>query len=319
MFLSNFIENIFKSLNPEQVTGLFLLIISAVVVFTFFLSLIRKASAFNNYSDTLVTSLGILGTFVGIVIGLLDFDTSNIDNSIPNLLAGLKTAFLTSIYGLIAAVLINILNTLFFTPLSKVGKKIKVEDVGPKDIYQELITQNELSEKLHRSLAGDEEGSLVGQIKMLRSDLGDVSRIRRSLDTNEEGSFAHILMTHHSITREFFLEFQNNLFVKLDDFAEMLSKSATEQIIEALKNVIQDFNEKITEQFGENFKALDESVKKLVVWQDQYKLQVEQMSEQYQQSVNSLIDTRSAVAGIWEECKNIPQTMNDLKNVLGNL
>ena len=66
-----------------------------------------------------------------------------------------------------------------------------------------------------------------------------------------------------------------------------MAKGATEQIIDALRQVIIDFNENLTEQFGENFKALDASVKKLVEWQENYKTQVELMSEQYQQSVES--------------------------------
>src|SRR5690606_14462455 len=82
------------------------------------------------------------------------------------------------------------------------------------------------------------------------------------------------------------------------------------------KDVITEFNNKLTEQFGENFKALDESVKKLVVWQEQYKNHVEVMSDQYKQSVESLVDTRQAVAGIWQECENIPRTMQELKDVL---
>lgn len=73
-----------------------------------------------------------------------------------------------------------------------------------------------------------------------------------------------------------------------------MAKGATEQIIDALRQVIIDFNENLTEQFGENFKALDASVKKLVEWQGNYKTQIEQMSEQYQQSVESLVETKTA-------------------------
>ena len=41
--------------------------------------------------------------------------------------------------------------------------------------------------------------------------------------------------------------------------------------IEALRKAMEDFNAKITEQFGDNFKALNVAVKDLVVWQDKYK------------------------------------------------
>ena len=46
-----------------------------------------------------MTSLGILGTFFGIFLGLLDFEISNINKSVPELLDGLKVAFGSSIMG----------------------------------------------------------------------------------------------------------------------------------------------------------------------------------------------------------------------------
>ena len=53
----------------------------------------------------------------------------------------------------------------------------------------------------------------------------------------------------------------------------MMSKLATEQVIAALKTVIQDFNNNLTEQFGENFKQLNTAVLELVTWQENYKQQ----------------------------------------------
>ncbi|MBK6287407.1 MAG: hypothetical protein IPF49_07185 [Gammaproteobacteria bacterium] len=111
-------------------------------------------------------------------------------------------------------------------------------------------------------------------------------------------------------------QFQTRLWTELRGFADLLAKSATEQVIEALKQVIVDFSRNLTEQFGENFKALDASVKKLVDWQTEYKDQVEQMGQQYRQSVESLVETKTAVAGIWEECKEIPLAMAELRTVL---
>ncbi|MDO4632357.1 MAG: MotA/TolQ/ExbB proton channel family protein [Eubacteriales bacterium] len=49
------------------------------------------------------TSLGILGTFIGLVVGLKDFEPSNYEamtTSVSALVDGIKVAFLTSIYGL---------------------------------------------------------------------------------------------------------------------------------------------------------------------------------------------------------------------------
>ena len=51
----------------------------------------------------LLTSLGILGTFVGLVMGLREFDPSGyvqMAGSVTPLINGIKVAFITSIYGI---------------------------------------------------------------------------------------------------------------------------------------------------------------------------------------------------------------------------
>jgi hypothetical protein len=57
-----------------------------------------------------MTGLGILGTFLGLMIGLKDFDPSTADamlDTIPPLIEGIKIAFLTSIFGVIFSLLFN--------------------------------------------------------------------------------------------------------------------------------------------------------------------------------------------------------------------
>lgn len=54
-----------------------------------------------------VSTLGVLGTFWGITVGLLDFDSKNLEASIPELLDGLKTAFFTSLAGMIGSLFLS--------------------------------------------------------------------------------------------------------------------------------------------------------------------------------------------------------------------
>lgn len=59
-------------------------------------------SVLEGVSDIL-TSLGILGTFVGLVMGLREFDPSGYEQmtgSVTPLINGIKVAFITSIYGI---------------------------------------------------------------------------------------------------------------------------------------------------------------------------------------------------------------------------
>jgi hypothetical protein len=62
-----------------------------------------------NHKDfkSIIVSLGVLGTFVGICIGLFQFDTADIKASVPLLLDGLKVAFITSIVGMGLSIMLS--------------------------------------------------------------------------------------------------------------------------------------------------------------------------------------------------------------------
>ena len=55
-----------------------------------------------------IVSVGVLGTFVGIFIGLQGFNPADIVNSVNEILVGLKTAFLTSIVGMSVSTILSI-------------------------------------------------------------------------------------------------------------------------------------------------------------------------------------------------------------------
>ena len=81
-----------------------------VLVFLFALVTL-KLGKFNHLQHAwpaVLTTAGILGTFIGISIGLVNFDPADIKASIPQLLDGLKIAFLTSIIGIIASIALKI-------------------------------------------------------------------------------------------------------------------------------------------------------------------------------------------------------------------
>jgi hypothetical protein len=48
-------------------------------------------------APALLVTIGLLGAFIGVSKGLLNFDIKQIDNSIPRLLNGLELAFITSV------------------------------------------------------------------------------------------------------------------------------------------------------------------------------------------------------------------------------
>ncbi|EEF80486.1 MotA/TolQ/ExbB proton channel family protein [Methylophaga thiooxydans] len=265
------------------------------------------------YTPALLTTLGIFGTFVGIVIGLLEFDASNIDDSIEGLLAGLKTAFLTSLLGIITSILFKIIQTSGLIS-ARVSEEQQIS-ASPEEILTSINKQREAITSLVTAVGGDSDSSILSQIKLLRGDINDNQKIE--INTQQEIlATLGVISTHVSQQSEDFKHFSDKLWIKMQDFADMLSKSATETVIEALKQVITDFNNNLTEQFGDNFKQLNDAVKELVVWQDNYRVQISDMIEQYKQGVISINATEASVLAISNESKVIPQTMLDLKQVM---
>ncbi|MCG9612236.1 hypothetical protein L1D41_21590 [Vibrio harveyi] len=294
--MTEFIASIIASYSAASISDAFIYTILLLLVASSILAFLGKAPRFTASTTNILTSLGILGTFAGIVVGLMEFNPTDIDGSIESLLAGLKTAFLTSLVGMAASIIYKaILGT-----IPQKGEDA-IKGVGPEEIFQVMSQQLRSSNELLASIKGEEDTSLVSQLKKLRTDINDGQK--------EQTAYQNLKITQTE-------KFQATLWEKMDEFGELLSKSATEQVINALKEVIVEFNDKLTEQFGENFKRLDESVKKLVDWQENYKDQLEDMATKYQLGVDAISSTEKSVASINERAEAIPATMEKLHQVM---
>ncbi|MBW8190301.1 MotA/TolQ/ExbB proton channel family protein [Neiella marina] len=284
------------SLSAEAISNAFIYLIALLFVSSVTMRCVGKYPRFTQGVGNVLTSLGILGTFAGIVVGLMEFNPSNIDGSIESLLAGLKTAFITSLVGMAASIVYKAAIGIIPNKSDQAFKS-----VGPDEIYEVMSSQLTCSNELLNAIKGDEDASLTSQIKNLRLDINDATK-------------QHTNQYKEQLERAD--KFQQGLWQKLDEFSQALSKSATEQVINALKEVIVEFNDKLTEQFGENFKRLDESVKKLVDWQENYRVQLEQMATKYQLGVEAISATEQSVASINERAEAIPETMEKLHQVM---
>jgi len=289
-FPSSLVEGILRSVEPSTLTNLFLLLLAVLFLFLGYSLSKGIYPTLTAHAPAILASVGILGTFVGIVVGLLDFNPDDLDGSIGGLLEGLKTAFLSSIVGLFASLAFRGIEPL----LIDTSSKSKPEGVGPEDVLSAINEQTELLRETRDAIAGGEESSLAGQLKLLRTDLSDKRR-----EDNE--------VRRH---------FEDELWKRLHEFAAMLSKSATEQVIEALRNVIIDFNQNLTEQFGDNFKKLDASVQKLVEWQEGYRKQLQQLHGLYDQSVKQIEAIEASVTKIAERCESIPASLDSLSDLV---
>jgi hypothetical protein len=175
--MNNFLEGLLFVRDAREIADVFLWLIVGVFLFALYEAAKKEHSRFLEHAPSIMTSLGILGTFTGIVIGLLHFDSQDIDASIPQLLAGLQTAFITSLMGMLSAIVFKSVDSFFFAPRRDADSK-QPQTVSPEHIHAELVKTNTNLSQLKEALAGSEEGSLTGLIRLARSEINDHHRER---------------------------------------------------------------------------------------------------------------------------------------------
>ena len=354
-------ENFDLSWLQEQLATIVLIfVIAQFIIFMIAWRNLSKRAIWHTYTNTwasILTVIGIFGTFLGIFIGLQTFEIRDIEGSIPDLLEGLKLAFGTSIVGILSAIIlkskglyqtqkrndpnqeaINELVTQLTDTLTN------VQTSGEINLLAQLVTLNTAIREegretrdalgdiktdltnIHASLtAGQNE--TVTQLQGLTTTVSDKQDLLTSTIVEKHDNLIHLQREEGNQTRKglidlqaAFIDGQSALSTQLENLtttfsskhdllisefetfsknvAESVAKLATDELIEALKTVIEDFNAKITEQFGENFKQLNEAVGKTVAWQEQYRQQMEELADEFQIAAESIEKSRESVETI---------------------
>jgi len=217
-----------------------------IVVALLYVHMVRFDATAASQGPAIFTTVGIFATFFGIALGLLHFDVSNIQGSVPALLDGLKTAFWASVFGVGAALTVKIRYA--FNGISPKFRKKSSVGATVDDLVDQMT-------KVQQALVGTDEGTLISQLKLLRQENNDkLDALRKSQDA----------------------------------FMEKMADNNSKALIEALKDVMRDFNAKINEQFGENFKQLNKAVENILVWQEEYRKQMSEMIEQQNQTAANM-------------------------------
>ena len=125
-------------------------------------------SFWNGYGG-MFTGLGILGTFVGLTIGLnnIDMSSSDIDvlkNGIASLLSGVQSAFITSLLGIGAAIAYSLWHN---SHVNKFQRHIK----ELASLIEEMFPRRTAEEWLHRNYVESEEQTKA--LKNIGTDVAD--------------------------------------------------------------------------------------------------------------------------------------------------
>lgn len=184
-----------------------------------------------------IVSFGVLGTFVGIFLGLQDFNVNNIEKSIPPLLEGLKTAFVTSIFSMT----ISIFLTVFKKPLLSIFYYIFL---GLGILYR-FIFRIKVKKQIHTDR--EIKDVLVQVLEQFNTKLDSLIKVANTKEMIEELKLLNHKATKQSEDiREFNKKTDMSKFNPLDNLDRNLNtmiklsldqKAENEKLIKAIENL----------------------------------------------------------------------------------
>lgn len=166
----------------------------------------------------ILTALGILGTFLGLVLGLRSFDFSNADqmtSSVEALVGGLNVAFYTSIYGVTLSILYNIIFRRITTGLTQELNHF----YDAFNSALEPVSQKAMAERMDSRQA--ENNALMQEIKELLDErLGE--RLGYQMAETLTPVFDRIIQSLDSMMLDFHKEQANSLKKIVDAFVDRM-------------------------------------------------------------------------------------------------
>ncbi|MDN3650309.1 hypothetical protein QWZ13_15475 [Reinekea marina] len=230
-----------------------------------------------NYSPSILTSIGIFGTFLGVALGLNDFDTQSVENSVPTLLEGLKTAFWTSIAGLLGALSIK-----FRYAVASMRVRAHRE-------AKQTATMDDLAwhlEKIANAVSQDDKDNWLAWREQQ----------------------ANTAKAHHEA-----------LLNTLNGYQTQMTEANKVALEQAITHVMREFNTRIEDQYGDNFKRLNESVGQMLEWQSNYKGQLEDLMSANERSANSSKIAAESFEKLISQTSSFTTVAEDMETLLNAL
>ncbi len=234
--------------------------------------------AINNVSNTLI-GLGILGTFVGLTYGIADsnFETTEaIKNSINNLLSGMGTAFVSSIWGMGLSLIFTNIFKLWQSNITrriqdlclKLDSENKIEQ-EQFEIFQQEKQRNIINELFNEYLVADtDEGKQLPK-NVFRQLLEESVKQTASLQTFSDDLGTSIELAMEKLVEDNSQQISQLIEEKLvpvledlkaikQDSGTQVIEDAVQRLADSMKAMMDDFKNTITGDTKQEMEGLAE-------------------------------------------------------------
>lgn len=195
---------------------------------------VKKGYAENIASS--MTGIGLLGTFIGLAVGLQSFDASSMgsmESSISPLIDGIKTAFYTSIYGVVVSLLLS----------HCLKENTHDLDLALEEFYEEFY-----------------EDILAYPEYLLQKQALEIQQDQRDIMAN----FAETMAV--SLSREM-NQLMVPLFEKMSNTIDAFSENVANSQADGLGRIVDGFVDNMNTSLGNQFENLSNVIRETCEWQ----------------------------------------------------
>ena len=275
----------------------------------------------------ILTSLGILGTFIGLVVGLKDFEPSNYEamtSSVSSLVDGIKVAFLTSIYGLSLSLVFSYAAKAAYGSLmgalaefmdhfhNTVIPSAEAETRNIMVNYQEEQTKaiQKMSDQFSEHLANSFEKVITPSFR----------KMNQSMDILTETMAKGQEEMMKSLMNDFLSKMRENFQLEFDDFNQALENmsQAQKDMTEATKSLYKATETDLHSAFSSERDQMQNLVREMGAMQKEYLTSAQQtidnnqkygevLDHNYRQIMTYLQDAEQSSAKFWVACNQAMQ------------
>lgn len=304
----------------------------------------------------ILVGIGIVGTFLGLAVGVENFDSQNaeqIRKSIEYLLEGMSLAFLSSIFGLGTSVIFQLIDRNYLSYIYKKLRSFCKEvdsryyiDPGVYAIERNAIAINEFKDMLQEQWVEEKEGDLIMPKHRLRELFTHAEKQTHAL----EDFSADLAVELGEIIENKNEIFKNSMggvlddklmpaFEKLDTAIDQLIKTKEQSSDAVINNAIGELQQTL-QQMGEDFSkqmmgGIDGKLNTLVDKLEKagntigqvpanFQDMMGKMQQEFEETSTRTSEDMATVSSlIKEEFKNLSkefgQTLGSMKDILSNV
>ena len=273
------------------------------------------------------TSLGILGTFIGLVWGLKNFQPTDYEvmtSSVSALVDGIKVAFLTSIYGVALSVVYTFGMKSGYSAMSQAMQDFLdrfhalVLPTAENESWNLLVssqkTQTEAMKQMAEQFSVQMADSFEKVITPTFQKMNDsLDMLVSSVTRCQEDAI-------REISDEFLKQMNNSFHMQFRDFNVALDqlKKAQKENTAYTSAMYQTMSQKLSETYDKQDKAITDMVREMGGMQTRYmstanrilseNQEIQKMQQQdYQHIVDYLKDAEKSAAKFWVACNQTMQ------------